>query len=326
MVRSNMKRIFLTFVCFALLPLVNIRAADGDGLDKAIELFEAQDYDQAKALLVPLADRDAEAAYYLGRICFECGDLKASLKWLRKAVVLDTNQAKYYFWLGNAYGRKAQGASIFTAPGYAKKIRENFSKAVELDPENLRARFALLQFYLQAPGIVGGSGEKAQQQADEIANLSTAWGHLAQALINQKHKEFDRAEKEYLAAVEADPDNLEMHYSLGYFYQQIGKYDQAFQTFENVLRDHPEDVNALYQIGKTGALSGQKLARAAECLREYLLTDPDENEPSLDWAHYRLGMVFGQMGSADSARVHYQAALSLNPNLKEAKKALKKLK
>ena len=47
--------------------------------------------------------------------------------------------------LGNALGSKAINAGIFSAMGYAGKIRDAFRRAIELDPKNTDARFSLLQ-------------------------------------------------------------------------------------------------------------------------------------------------------------------------------------
>jgi hypothetical protein len=49
-------------------------------------------------------------------------------------------------------------------------IKKKFEQAVELNPENFDARMGLLQFYLMAPGIMGGSKDKAREQAGEIMN------------------------------------------------------------------------------------------------------------------------------------------------------------
>ena len=65
-------------------------------------------------------------------------------------------------WLGRAYGRRAETSNPFTAPGYASKARQMFEKSVALDPSNKEATGDLLDFYLEAPGFMGGGYEKAE--------------------------------------------------------------------------------------------------------------------------------------------------------------------
>jgi tetratricopeptide (TPR) repeat protein len=67
--------------------------------------------------------------------------------------------------LGEALGSKAMAGGIMSAIGYAGKIRDAFQKAVELDTNNLTARSSLQQYYVMAPGIAGGSTDKAQSLA-----------------------------------------------------------------------------------------------------------------------------------------------------------------
>lgn len=324
----RLKMGFIPLILLLLWQPMTVYAEETDSLQEAIGLFETEKYAEAKRIFQAIADQDdknAAAAFYLGRICSYEDDAKLAIEWLKKAVELDEGNSEYHFWLGNAYGQKAQDASIFKAPGLAKKVKKEFEKAVEFDPDNVRARFALMQFYLQAPGIMGGSDKKAHRQAEEIKKRDPAWGHRAFGQIYEHEENYQLAEKEYLASVEENPQNLDSRYALSYFYQETGNFEKAFGTLEKLLEAHPGEINALYQIGRTGALSGQNWERAAECLQRYLQSEPAEGSPSIEWAHYRLGMVYHKAGKEDLAREQYEAALQLSPKFKEAKKALKQL-
>ena len=84
-------------------------------------------------------------------------------------------------------------------------------------------------------------------------------------------------------------------------------------------------IGALFQIGKTGALSGQRLERAEEALAEYLKATPGREDPPLAAAHWRLGMVYEKKSDRERAKSEYQSALRLDPKYKPAQDALKKL-
>lgn len=318
------------FLFFAFFFVIEIKAENSETLREAIQYFkDGQDEEAQKILQSILKDdtENAEATFYLGRIYLnrEDGD-KLAVKWLEKAVELDETNSSYHFWLGNAYGMKAQEASVFRAPGLAKKVKKHFLRAVELDPDNTDARFGLMQYYLQAPGIMGGDDAEGKKQAEEIKKRDSLLGHRACAIVYEHEEQYDLAEKEYLAAIQEASDSTNSYYMLGFYYQNREEFQKAYDLFEEVLKKNPLDLVALYQIGKTGALSGQNLERAAECLHRYLLMDPGKNMPSLDWAHCRLGTVFQNAGEIDSAKVHFQTAIKLNPDHKEAKKALKTIK
>jgi hypothetical protein len=70
--------------------------------------------------------------------------------------VLDDKNAEYHFDLGMMYAEDARDASFFIAPFISGKIRGQFDRTIELDPDHLQSRIGLAPFYLQAPGIAGG--------------------------------------------------------------------------------------------------------------------------------------------------------------------------
>jgi len=92
-----------------------------------------------------------------------------------------------------------------------------------------------------------------------------------------------------------------------------------------MIAANPAESGALFQIGKTGALSGQRLDRAAEALEAYLQTTPGKNDPSLAAAHWRLGMVHERRQNRQQAKTEYESALRLDPTFKPATESLKKL-
>ncbi|MCX6641672.1 MAG: tetratricopeptide repeat protein [bacterium] len=325
---KNARLIGLLVGIFLLLQAPVVSAADPQA-EQGKKLFEEKNYTAAKNLLESslLANPgDYEAAFYLGRIAIINDDVEKSIGYLEKAVELHPNDTNYRLWLGNSYGAKAQSAGIFKQASLAGKVKKEFEKAVELDPDNLQARSGLMQYYLQAPGIMGGSDKKALQQAEEIKKRNMAMGCQAYAQIYTKDKKYDLAEKEYLSAIAQCPDSLDLRYGLGFLYQQTEKYDQAFSVYEAVLKEHPENATALYQIGRTASISGQNLERATACLQTYMTMTLKEDEPPLEWAHYRLGTIYEKAGKIDLAKQEYQEALKLKPDQKEAKEALKKLK
>jgi len=77
-------------------------------------------------------------------------------------------------------------------------------------------------------------------------------------------------------------------------------------------------------LGRTASISGVYLDRGVAAFTRYLDYTPLPDEPGLDWANHRLGLIYQLQGKTEQARHHYQQALALNANHPEAKKALKK--
>jgi tetratricopeptide (TPR) repeat protein len=326
---NRTKRFYILVLLFSVLFHLSAATETNQGLKRGIQLYDEGKYSEAKEFFegfVKENPKNDTALFYMGKVWLNLEDHDKSIDWLKKAVKLNENSSDYHLWLGQAYGIKAQNSSMFKQPFLAKKVKNEFKKAVELDSANLDARFGLMQYYLVAPGIMGGDKDEAKRQAEEIRRQDAYRGHQAFGLIYENEEQPDKAEKEYLAAIEERPDSLDSYYALGYFYARSKKYDNATQTFEKIVKLDPEEMNGYYQIGRMGALSGQNLDRAVECFKKYLTKDPDKDNPSLAWAHYRLGMVYEHKKEMDLAKKEYESALELDPDHKEAKKALKDLK
>lgn len=300
------------------------QTSDTDG----VRLFEAGKYREARSIFEPALRsnaRDAAAAFYLGRIEMEERHEDRAADYFETATRLDPKSSTYFLWLGRAYGRAAQRANVLRQPGLAKKTRAAWERAIEIDPENLDARTDLIQYYVQAPGFLGGSTEKAFEQAEEIRKRNALRGDLELGALYERDKKYAEAEKAYLAAAMEKSDRHVGEYRLGVFYQNRGAFDKAFGVFETMIAANPSEVGALFQIGKTGAISGQRLDRAAEALEAYLQTTPGRNDPSLAAAHWRLGMVHERRQDRQRAKVEYETALQLDPTFKPAIESLKKL-
>jgi len=302
--------------------------AGQNGEPDGVRLFEAGKFKEAKTVFEPAFKantRDAAAAFYLGRIALEERRNERAADYFEAASKLDPKNATYFLWLGRAYGREAQQANVLRQPGLAKRTRSAWERAIELDPDNLDARSDLIQYYVQAPGFLGGSTSKAIEQAEEIRKRNALRGYLELGALYEREKKYGEAEKAYLAASKEKSERHVGGYRLGLFYQNTGAFEKAFELFEAMIAANPTESGALFQIGKTGAMSGQRLDRAAEALEAYLQTTPGRNDPTLAAAHWRLGMVHEKRQDRQRAKAEYETALRLDPTFKQATESLKKL-
>ena len=221
---------------------------------------------------------------------------------------------------------KVQASGLFGAARYASRVREEFEKAVALDPKYVDARYGLVQVYAAAPGIMGGSYDKALEQAKEIRALDPIFGHRAYAFVYSQQKKLDLARKEYADAIREHPDSARARGYYGQYLASVEKdYPAAFAELEAAVTLDPGYMPAYYHLGRTASLSGSNLARGEEALRKYLAYTPKDNEPTHAGAHYHLGAVYEKQGRKDEARQCYRAALALNPSFKQATEALKRL-
>lgn len=261
-----------------------------------------------------------------GRAALGHGDTDAAVTLLEKAVAQNPGSAEAHFFLATAYGNKVQEVGMMGALPYASKIRDEFEKAVTLNPAYVEAHMGLVQVYAAAPAMMGGSIDKAFEHAKAIKAIDPIMGHRAYAFVYSQQKNPDLAKKEYLDAIREQPDSPKAHSYFGQYLVAVEKnYASAFGEFETALKVGPSYMPAYYHIGRVAALADTNLSRGEASLRKYLGYTPKENEPALANAHYYLGNIYEKQGKKAEAKQSYQAALKLNPSLKLAVEALKRV-
>jgi tetratricopeptide (TPR) repeat protein len=307
--------------------LGSARAEPPAALQAGIGLFETPDHEAAARFFtaVPAGPERAWADYFLGRIAFTAEDWDTAIERLTAAVEAEPESALFHRWAGHAYVEKINTVSVFKKMGLAKQGRKHFEEAVRLAPDDLEARDALVGYHTNAPSVAGGSRKKAEQQVAELTAIDPGKGSALRGRMHFNEREWKEAEAAYRLAVESSPEVAEYHYLLGFARQQQEAYDGAVAAFEQAIAADREFMSAYYQIGRTAALSGMHLERAVECMQRYLESPVRAGQPKHQHAQWRLGMVYEHMGDRERAAAAYRAALALDPEHEEAKKALAKL-
>jgi tetratricopeptide (TPR) repeat protein len=295
-------------------------------VEQGVQLFNVRKYPDAKAILLPYGERDANAAYYLGRIEMENDDAGKAAEWFERAVKMNPKSAVYYDWLGRAYGMQAQHASAFRLPFLARKTKNAWETALVIDPDNLDVRDDLIIFYTRAPGFVGGSKEKAREMGLEIRKRNPYRGSIAAANLCAADKDTLCVERELQGMITTYPDSPAVYASLAAFYANQKQFDKSFAVSEERLKTKPDESTTLYQIGRTASISGQNLDRGEQAFKTLLANPIPGRGPAPASVHYRLGLIYEKKGARDLAREEYRATLQLQPSHQEAKKALSALK
>jgi tetratricopeptide (TPR) repeat protein len=324
--RTPSRAVFLPLL--AMLLCAPLQAQDTAARERGVRHFEQQRYAEARQELAAYAaanPRDARAAFYLGLSHQRERNLDAAIEWLERAVRLDGNQAIHHLELAGALGQKAQDVNMARQAILARRIKSHLERASGLEPDNLDARMGLIQFYVMAPGVMGGSKAKAREEAAQIRQRNPYRAVFASTFIHRAEKNYAAAEAEYRAALRQYPDSSALYMGLGSIFASAEQWDRVFETIDAWLARSPGDPSALFQLGRAGALSGQQLDRAEQALRRYLTHQPSASQPPLAAAHWRLGMVLEHQRRPEPAREQYQAALRLDPRHREARAALDRL-
>ncbi len=284
-------------------------------VDEAITSLRAQ---------ISSSPKDAQAYNLLCRSYFELRAWNDGIPACEKAVSLEGNESLYHLWLGRIYGEKADSANFLTAATLAGKVRDELQEAVRLDPNSADARTDLAEFYLEAPGIIGGGRDKAEAQARVLERIAPDRAHWVYARIAEKDKDLVTAEKEYRAAIEASHGSAHDWFNLALFYSHNKDYDAMQSTLEHTMTLPMDHREVAMESAELLIRAGRDFEEAVQWLHRYLDGPTVEAAPAFK-AHYLLGTVLEKEGEAQKAAQQYEAALSLAKRYTPAAEALKHL-
>lgn len=285
---NRMRRAALpVFMFYLVLP------AQAQTLKQAADLYEHTDYNAAMQVLRALESLDAEAYALMGKSSLMQGDLKKATEYFQKAVAMAPDNSDYIMWLGKSWGRRAEIASPLVAPMNAAHARDCFEKAVALNPENRDALGDLFDYYLHAPGFLGGGLDKAEAAARRIEALDPPEGHFLRAQIARKRNEPGEVEQQLRIAVKLGPAQVGHVIALARFLAQQGRLKESDATLVQVEKLAPHNPRLLFGRASIYVETHRNPAEARELLRQYLQCNLTPDDPPREAAEKLLKRVSG---------------------------------
>lgn len=281
--------------------------------------FPAAKTTLARALVANPADAAAHA--YLGLALLNHDrDTAQAATHLQEAVRLEPGRASYHHWLGAVYSQQAVEGGLLSGPGLAKKARAEYEKAVELDSGDLEARLSLMEFYLGAPAIAGGSVAKAQEQALAMTEIDRHRGLLAQARIAEHERNDGDAERLYRSAIAVKPEEGEAYNQLGYLLLRTKRRDEAVATFRKYVEVSPGEANPHDSLAEGLLAMGDVNASIAEYQKAL------EVDPAFSSAFFGLAQCHERKNEWAEAQKALERFLELVPEGRRADEARDKLR
>ncbi|MDT0596033.1 tetratricopeptide repeat protein [Glaciecola petra] len=260
--------------------------------------------------------------------------------------------ADMYLSHAGIMGDQAQD-SVFSALGYAKKALNSLKKAVELKPDQIKYRNALMSFYIAAPSIAGGDIELAMIEANAIKKIDSTAGIAASARVYSADDKPDKAIAILNEGIKEQPNSISLHANLASFYNMTEDFSLAITTYKKLgnlpisvdsedFSNNEDYINALhseqllilgsyYQLGRIALASNTNLQDGIDSMNRYIELYPQadfpiNNLPSLDWAKLRLaGLYFENKQFSKADKLFNAVELNKeNKQMKQVHKALGK--
>ncbi|MCF4102248.1 hypothetical protein L1I30_11265 [Gillisia sp. M10.2A] len=277
--------IFFLFVnfCYSQVQVVDIQKNLDEG-----------NYNKAQLLLEQKLTNSPENEFVisaLGDLYSYKKDWNQAIRQYEVLVRINPGKADYNFKLGGALGMKALSVSKFQALAYISDIKKYLERAAEINPTHIESRRALVELYMQLPGFIGGSEEKAQKYRSELFKLNKVDGYLSEAFM---FKETNKVQKALVAYRMA----MKIH---------------SVQT----IKEKRNSLN--YELGKISAEFNLEPAYGLRLLNSYIDNYNYKDIYSLEWAYYRKAQIEVILQNKNAARTSIEKALTLKHDFKEAK-------
>jgi tetratricopeptide (TPR) repeat protein len=321
----------------------------------AERLIEAGHWKQARSIVearLREAPGDALSNFLLSQIRGAFGDRSTPLALAEKAVALDGRPAKYHRQVAEVLGVTAQHAGAFQQLLLAHRFRREIDAALFTDRRDLQALRDLMEFYLLAPGLIGGDPRKAAEVASRIGEIDVVEGLLGRARIAEFHKQVEAQEALLRQAADIHPARYKAQITLAQFYLEAGhsslsaaeayacaamnlnpgrvdayavlaaihadrgEWSELDLTLAAARREVPDDPVPHYRAAERLVAAGRDPIRAERYLRLYLSQEPEGNQPSASEARWKLGLALRAQGRAADALAEFKESVRLDPESK----------
>lgn len=266
-------------------------------------------------------------------------NLDQAVTLIEEAIERDPEHAESYRVAGDIYVVQARSASLFSAPGLARKALKNYKMAVETEPSNPRYKLNLMQYYLNAPSIVGGDEDKAVELAGQIEKLDSAMGVVARSTIYRKNNELDNLRNLFAKLSKDQLSDPQVRLERAQYLILDKKEAEGLKELNLLASLDPDSLvseenkkipsTALLVMGFAGLQNNELAESAIDGFQKYINSAPQSyGYPDRQWIRLSLAQVLANNDKKVLAKATLETIQRESKSkelLKETKKALKNL-
>ena len=261
--------------------------------DQALEFYRTNNYAaavNASSQAVQQDARDAACQHIYGLSLAAVGRYTEAEQHLNQAIALKPTVGNYHYDLGFVlYQQKKYEASVPV-----------LKRAVELDGENLMARFLLGRTYVSAHRslLLGNFSKLALEQLNYVAKKNPRFPtlHYHIGLIYSNDGAIDKAIQELKLEIQYQPSNAQARVALAELQLKKGELEAAMQQLQLAEKAAPSVSLVHYTLAKAYREQG-RLDKAIEAAEKSVQLDAASAD-----AHYLLGQLYRENGQVEQAQ------------------------
>ncbi len=262
---------------------------------------------QAEARLAAAPD-DAQAVLAVALAAVQTNDAgrrRSAISHAQTCIERQPQAAPCHYALGVTLGVQAMSEGMLKMAGNAGRVRGALMKALELAPGWFAARSAAVEFYLLAPGLLGGSEQRAAELAAAAPQGAQVQALRARVLLQQRSADAAEQALQLLAplgsATAAASDLAEdvngLRQAATVLLVNERRFDTARPHVERMLREQPDEAMGPYMMGRLLSESGDHAQGLPQFEASARLRGADQLP-----IDYRSGIALQALGREAAAR------------------------
>ena len=243
-------------------------------LKEALSLHKARRIVEAEAIYRRILDIDPDhvnAAYNLGVLHHETGNLKDAIRWYEKTTSIQPGHANAYTNLG------AASHSL----GDTEKAAACYEKALGADPNN-PVTYHNLATLFQQQGMYRDAVICCRKAIDLRPGYASAYYHLGNAL--KACGDLQKAAGAYRNAISSRPDYPSALNNLGITLQDMGDLEGAIVYYRRAIGTKPDYADAYGNLGSAYE-EEKEFSKAIECYDKALDLNPGNGDACARLVH-----------------------------------------
>lgn len=291
------------------------------------------------ALLANGANASADLYFERAKLSFNSGNLQGSAQDILKAIALDSTQVEYFHFLSDVQLNAFQ----------SRRALESLNKAVSLEPNNRQSLLKLMELQILLKQYIPAvaTSQKLlsmdpqddqvfflrgllfkEQNADSLAiiNLQRTADlnpEMTDAFIMlgdlHEKQSSPLAKGYYENALRADPENINALHAYAFYLQNHDDTEKALEIYDRMI-----DLNTAGPAPLVNSavihMDGGNFEKA-----KGLLVQAEALDSTFALTPFYLGECLSKMGETDEAKKAFQRSLDIDPEFRDAQRALKSL-
>jgi tetratricopeptide (TPR) repeat protein len=160
------------------------------------------------------------------------------------------------------------------------------------------------------PVLLAAAGDESRLVRVKAA--AALVGYPRERLKPEEAKRLEKADEEYLAFIQARPDQWTSHYNMGNYYLNTGKFKPAIASYQTALTKEPQAVMALVNASLAYSRAGDN-RKAEASLRRAIQIAPESGA-----ALFNLGLLKAEQKDSKQDEQYLRAAFQADPQMAQA--------